>query len=317
MPLAIKTNHLAKRYRANTAVKNLNLSVKKGEFFSLLGPNGAGKSTTLGVLTTVIKPSSGEAFVLNRSVTKEPQKVRSQVGVLFQNSMLDRDLTVYDNLDFQARLHGFTGNTKRRLIKEALSLAGLANRSQFRVRHLSGGMQRRLEIFRALLHHPKILFLDEPTTGLDPEVRKIIWDKLAQLKEKDHLTIVLTTHYLDEADYLSDEVAIIDQGSIKAIGRPNHLKRSLGGDIVHTILVGASRQLQQQLQRGLGNIFDFSQKNETVSFKIKHGEDRVPQIVKALEKNSAAIKSFQIKAPSLDDVFLSVTGHRLRYENST
>ncbi len=317
MDTAIKTKHLTKRYHAQTAVKNANLSIQSGKVFSLLGPNGAGKSTMLGMLTTATRPSRGQAWVLGNSIRTQQKKVRSIIGVLFQNSMLDRELTVWANLDFQAKLHGLHGSRKNQLVKQALTLSGLTNRSQLKVRHLSGGMQRRLEIFRALIHQPKILFLDEPTTGLDPEVRKMIWDKLQELKEQDHLTIVLTTHYLDEADILSDEIAIIDQGTIKAQGSPRHLKESLGGDIVKSNLGEVSPELENDLKANFEEMSDFKNDNGQVSFKVKRGETKVPMIVRVLEKNTRRINSFQINKPSLDDVFLSITGHSLKHENNS
>ncbi len=316
MALAIETSHLTKRYRAFVAVKDLNLKIPEGQVFSLLGPNGAGKSTTLGMLTTVIKPSSGSAKVMGFATDKESQLVREQIGVLFQTSMLDSELSAYTNLNFQARLHGIRRPERYRRIADSLKLAGLKNRSRLKVEHLSGGMQRRLEVARTLIHHPKVLFLDEPTTGLDPEVRKYIWHELERLRNNYNLTIVLTTHYLDEADTLADTVAIIDKGSVKALGSPTELKKNIGGEIVRANLVEPSKQLATELQR-LPDVKDIEQTNGKIIFRIKGGDQRVPQIVSILQNNSKQIKSFQLQAPSLDDVFLAVTGHSIKNENSS
>jgi ABC-2 type transport system ATP-binding protein len=222
--LAIETRNLTKEFNGLIAVNNVSFEVKEDEIFSLLGPNGAGKTTTIKMLATLLKPTKGEAKVWGYDVLKQRDEVRNSIGIVFQEPALDNRLTGYENLDFHARLYGLDSKTRKKRIQEVLNLVELEDKANVIVRNYSGGMQRRLEIARGLMHYPKVLFLDEPTLGLDPQTRHRIWDYILKLNQKEKITIILTTHYMEEADYLCQRVGIIDFGKIVALDTPQNLK---------------------------------------------------------------------------------------------
>jgi ABC-2 type transport system ATP-binding protein len=313
--MAIQTSHLTKRYNGTIAVRDMSLSVRRGIVFGLLGPNGAGKSSTIGVLTTLLKPSNGDALVAGHSVVSKPRDVRRSIGLVHQFSMLDRDLSVWENLDFQARLYRMSAKTRRSRIAAALHVAGLEDREYTRVEFLSGGMRRRLEIARGLLHQPTVLFLDEPTAGLDIQARRAVWDELRRLRAARAVTIVLTTHYLEEADALCDEVAIIDHGRIMAQGSPDRLKEQLGGDTVRARLTEPDPALLQNLKK-ISGITEVKIDGDSVTCQLERGAQRVPEIVATLQRGSKQLRSFHVQPPSLDDVFLARTGHRMKEPNA-
>ncbi|MFY9750326.1 MAG: ATP-binding cassette domain-containing protein, partial [Methanoregula sp.] len=228
----IETKKLTKTYTALTAVDNLDMKIEKGEVFGLLGPNGAGKSTTLLMLTTLIPPTSGTALVNNFDIIQEPDRVRKSIGIVFQDPSSDEVLTGYENLKLHGLLYDMDAKLREERIVEVLALVDLTGRKDDMVKKYSGGMRRRLELARGLMHHPEILFLDEPTLGLDPQTREHIWEYIKKLATEKHITIIITTHYMDEADRLCDRLAIIDRGKIVALGSPDQLKKDLGGDIV-------------------------------------------------------------------------------------
>ena len=308
---AITTSALTKRYKQQLAVDGLTLDVPAGSVFGLLGPNGAGKSTTLGMLTALLKPTSGDAWVAGHSITTEAAAVRRAVGIVFQEEMIDFDLTAMQNLEIHARLHHIPARERTAAVDHALSVAKLSDRAKNRVKTFSGGMRRRLEIARGLMHAPKVLFLDEPTLGLDIEARKEIWLEVQELRERSDITVILTTHYLEEADELSDVVAIIDRGRIKAQGAPGELKAKLGGDIVSAKLTGDLEQTKRALQNVSG-VKNMKTSGSKIVFRISDGESRVPEIISALQKDGRSLQSFHLQPPSLDDVFLEATGHHLK-----
>ena len=228
----ISTKNLTKKFEKLIAVDNLNLEINEGEIFGLLGPNGAGKTTTIFMLTTLKPPTSGTATINNYDIVKDSDKVRKSIGIVFQDPSSDEILTGYENLKLHGWLYDMPDDLKERRIKEVLELVDLTNRKDDLVKKYSGGMRRRLELARGLMHHPRVLFLDEPTLGLDPQSRDYIWSYIEKLAKEEKITIVLTTHYMDEADKLCDRLAIIDYGKIVILGTPEELKKELGGDII-------------------------------------------------------------------------------------
>lgn len=262
------------------------------------------------MLTTLLKPSGGEALVNGYSIRHASRRVRENIGVVFQNSTIDRDLSILDNLSFGARLFRMSAADRSAQINRVLTVTGLEVRAREKALTLSGGLRRRLEIARALLHTPKVLFLDEPTTGLDPESRRTIWHELVRLRNENDLTIVLTTHYLEEADQLADFVAIIDDGRIKTQGTPAELKRGLGGDVVRAMVQNPRPTLAAELKE-LSEVQKINVEDGKIYIRIKKGRAQVPAIVGILSRNGTKIESFQIQPPSLDEVFFSVTGHSI------
>jgi len=306
---AILVENLTKSFNGFKAVDSISLEVSEGEVFGLLGPNGAGKTTTIKILVTLLKPTSGKAFVAGYDVVKRAEEVRKRIGVVFQEPTLDLELTAVENLDFHGRLYGMDGRSRRRRIKEVLELVGLEDKANVLVKNFSGGMQRRLEIARGLMHEPEILFLDEPTLGLDVQTRRRIWEYIESLKESG-VTVVITTHYIEEAERLCDRVAIIDLGRIIAIGSPNKLRKLVGGDLI-TLEVD-----------GNVNFSDFNisiaekvtVRNGIVEMTVKNGEEAIPLIIESLQSKGVKIKSVSLRRPTLEDVFVSLTGRRIRDE---
>lgn len=315
MTYAIEAERLTKRYRSQHAVKNLNLQVPQGTVFGMLGPNGAGKSTTLGMLTTLLRPTSGTARVAGLDVTREPRAVRAAVGIVFQEEMLDLDLSVRANLDLHARLHHVPHADRATRIKSALQLAGLSERATTKAGQLSGGLRRRLEIARGLMHTPQVLFLDEPTVGLDIESRRSIWREVRSLRKRGDVTIVLTTHYLEEADELCDIVAIVDRGAVRAQGSPDELKRNLGGDVVRARLDQPAPNLKSALS-ALPGVHGVEIRDGRVLCTVTGGEEQTPKLFATLQQYSGRVRSFQVEPPSLDDVFLKITGRTLRDQDA-
>lgn len=221
----IEVKGLVKKFKEFTAVDNISFSVKKGEIFAFLGPNGAGKTTTIKILTTLLKETSGSVFVDDFDVNKHKNNVRKSIGIVFQDPSVDDDLTAYENMEFHGVLYGVPSNIRKQRIEQLLHFIGLWERKDDLVKHFSGGMKRRLEIARSLVHHPKIIFLDEPTSGLDPQTRNNIWDYIKKLNKDEKMTVFFTTHYIDEAEKVANNVAIIDKGKIVAQGIPSELKK--------------------------------------------------------------------------------------------
>ncbi len=231
----IQTQNLTKCFGSYTAVRNISLEIKKGEVFGFLGPNGAGKTTFLSMLCTILRPTFGSALINGYDVIKESAQVRQSIGIVFQDPSVDSDMTAWENLQMHADLYSVPVSEQKERIHEVLELVGLSDRADHFLYTYSGGMRRRLEIARGLLHYPKVLFLDEPTIGLDPRSREYVWNYIRKIRKREDMTIILTTHYMEEADQLCDRVAIIDQGIIVALDTPKGLKEMVGGDTIGSV----------------------------------------------------------------------------------
>ncbi|MDA8211573.1 MAG: ATP-binding cassette domain-containing protein [Clostridia bacterium] len=301
----IEVQKLSKEFKGVKAVNEVSFDVAQGEIFGFLGPNGAGKSTTIKMLCTLQKPSSGRAILNGFDVVKEAREVRKSIGLVFQDPSLDDNLTAEENLDFHGRIYGVEGKARRARIDEVLELIELSDRKKNLVKTFSGGMKRRLEIGRGFLHYPKVLFLDEPTVGLDPQTRNAIWEYIHQLKVKEKLTIFLTTHYMDEAENC-DRIAIIDKGEIVALATPAELKETLGGDVVRLVTVN-NQLAKKELVTKLG-IFAQEELGGLV-FQVTEGEQFIPRLFKELDSE---ILTVTLAKPTLDDVFLKITGREIR-----
>src|SRR5256714_6438144 len=303
----IEAKGLVKKYGQLEAVRGIDLEVKQGEIFGFLGPNGAGKSTTISMLCTLLKPTAGSASVAGIDVVHDPARVRQRIGLVFQDPSLDDQLTGRENLEFHAFIYSVPAEQRRERIDKMLELLQLTDRASSQVRTYSGGMKRRLEIARGMLHEPEILFLDEPTLGLDPQTRQTIWNHLNELRSRKGITIFMTTHYMDEAEYC-DRIAIIDRGKIVALGTPDELKAMVGGDVV-TITSTAPGAAAKEIEDMLG--VKPARDNGTLRMEVPDGKAFVPRLVREL---SAPVDTVTLRRPSLDDVFLKLTGRAIRDE---
>ncbi len=301
----IQAKGLVKRYGAIEAVRGIDLEVRAGEIFGFLGPNGAGKSTTISILCTLLRPTAGSARVAGIDVVYDPAGVRQRIGLVFQDPSLDDQLTGRENLEFHAFIYSVPASARRRRIDEMLELLQLTDRAGSQVRTYSGGMKRRLEIARGMLHEPQILFLDEPTLGLDPQTRQSIWTHLNELRSRKGITIFMTTHYMDEAEYC-DRIAIIDRGNIVALGTPDQLKAMVGGDVV-TMTSSQPDAAAREIQEVLG--VTAARDNGTLRMEVADGKAFVPRLVREL---IAPVDTVSMRRPSLDDVFLKLTGRAIR-----
>ena len=303
--LAIKVSGLTKSYGEIEAVRGIDFEVPAGETFGFLGPNGAGKSTTIKILCTLAKPTSGDAWVAGRNVRTERDAVRRNIGLVFQDTTLDNYLTGVQNLRFHAELYGVPAAAVAPRMRQVLEMVDLWDRRDSLVMTYSGGMQRRLEIARGLLHAPHVLFLDEPTVGLDPQTRSSIWEYINDLKTREDITIFLTTHYMDEAEHC-DRIAIIDHGQIVAIDTPEALKASVGKDRVQ-IHTDNDAAAIEELASAFG--IEAAVHDGAVTFSVSSGEQFVPQLFVRL---TVPIRTVSVSRPSLDDVFMSYTGTTIR-----
>ncbi len=305
----IQAQGLVKRYKEVEAVRGIDLEVRHGEIFGFLGPNGAGKSTTISILCTLLRPTAGSARVAGIDVVHDPARVRQRIGLVFQDPSLDDQLTGRENLEFHAFIYSVPASERTRRIDEMLALLQLTDRASSLVRTYSGGMKRRLEIARGMLHQPQILFLDEPTLGLDPQTRQSIWTHLNELRDSKGITIFMTTHYMDEAEFC-DRIAIIDRGNIVALGTPDELKAMVGGDVV-TITSSRPDEASAEITEMLGvtPIRD----NGSLRMEVPDAKVFVPRLVRELK---APVDTVTLRRPSLDDVFLKLTGHAIRDEEA-
>lgn len=309
--LAIEVKNLTKEFDGLKAVNNISFKVEEREIFGLLGPNGAGKTTTIKMLTTLLYPTSGEAKVWGYNILKERNQVRNSIGIVFQEPALDNRLTGYENLDFHARLYGLDKKTRQERIKEVLEMVELKDKENIVIRDYSGGMQRRLEIARGLMHYPKVLFLDEPTLGLDAQTRRRIWEYILKLNQKEKVTIILTTHYMEEADYLCQGAAIIDYGKIVAQDTPENLKNLLGGDVI-SIEVSSPREAFETF-KDFSWVKKITRHNSIIDLNVEEGEKKIPLLMKIDQKGAGfEIKSVSLRKPTLEDVFLHFTGKTIR-----
>nr|CBH37576.1 ABC transporter, ATP-binding protein [uncultured archaeon] len=309
----IEVTDLIKRFNSNgisfAAVDQITFTVEEREIFALLGPNGAGKTTLIKILTTLLKPTSGMAKVAGFDVTKDKEKVRASIGIVFQEPALDRRLTGRENLDFHARMYGIKRGERERRVAELLKLVELEEKADIVVDKYSGGMNRRLELARGFIHHPKVLFLDEPTLGLDTQTRRRTWDYIKQLNEREGVTIVLTTHYMEEAEYLCDRVGIIDRGKIIVLDSPKKLVDLIGLDLV-TLELNTSNAAG--IFENLDFVTDVQAHNGFVTLKMERADLRIPTIMEHARESGLEIKSVNMRKPSLEDVFLHFTGRRIR-----
>ena len=315
MNYAIETDRLTKRFGELVAVDSVSLQVRQGEIFGLLGPNGAGKTTIISMLVTMKKPTSGSAKVNGFDVVAQPQEVRKSIGIVFQDPSLDEELTAYENLEMHAAMYGIDSAHRDGRIKEVLRTVELEDRINDVVKTYSGGMRRRLEIARGLLHAPKILILDEPTVGLDPQTRNRVLDYVKKLKEQYGMTVILTTHYMDEADAICDRIAIVDHGKMAKLDTSQVLKDSLGGDVVE-ILTSKPEELASALSSGK-IAKKVHVKENSVSITVDMGEKKIPAILELAAKKSIPVDSVSLHKPTLEDVFLHYTGHEIRDEAGT
>lgn len=310
----VKVDNLTKKFGDLIAVNKISFNIKEGEIFGLLGPNGAGKSTTISMLATILKPTSGFATVNNFDITKDEDEVRQSIGVVFQDPSLDNELTAYENMNFHGRLYHIPKKLRRERIDQLLRLVGLEDRKNDLVKTFSGGMWRRLEIARGLMHSPKVLFLDEPTIGLDPQTRNHIWEYIQKLNKEKGITIILTTHYMDEADKLCNNLAIINRGKIVATGNPKDLKKSIGGDVI-TIESTKISRLKPKIKK-FSWIKNIQEHDNSMTINLNDAEKHVAEIVKISDKERIPIDSISIHEPSLEDVFLHFTGTTIHEEEA-
>ncbi len=301
--------NLSKRFGQLTAVDRVSFRVTSGEIFGFLGPNGAGKTTTINMLCTLLSPTSGRATVNGYDIVKQQSEVRRSIGLVFQEPTLDEYLTAEQNLRFHAYAYKVPREVREKRISELLELVELSDRRRSQVRTFSGGMKRRLEISRGLLHHPRVLFLDEPTLGLDPQTRRNIWDHIRTLRQQNNLTIFLTTHYMDEAENC-DRITIIDHGHIIALDTPDKLKDALGGDVV-TLKAEDNATAMAELKEkyNLSPIIE----NGAIIFSVPQGEKFLPKLMRHLK---SPLLSIGVRRPTLDDVFLKLTGRAIRDEDA-
>jgi ABC-2 type transport system ATP-binding protein len=314
VPNAVEVNSLGKTYGALKAVDSVSLSIKTGSIFGLLGPNGAGKTTLISMLVTMRRPTSGRAEVNGFDVSKQPGSVRRSIGIVFQDPSLDEELTALENLEIHAAMYGVPKQERARRIEEVAKLVGLEKKLKVVVKTFSGGMKRRLEIARGLVHSPKILFLDEPTLGLDPQTRAGIWEYIKRLNEAEKITIILTTHYMDEADGVCSRIAIIDAGKIIAMDSPENLKNALGGDVV-SIKCSNTENCTEQLSQ-LKWVKSAVKHDGFIDVRVEKGEEKIPKILQLIEKQGITVESVSLRKPSLDDVFLHYTGRTIREEEA-
>ncbi len=309
----ISIKNLTKQFDNLVAVDHISFKVKKGEIFGLLGPNGAGKTTTVNMLCTLLTPTSGYAKVDEHDVYKNKVEIRKSIGLVFQEPALDSYLTARENLEFHAMIYGMEKKERNKRIDEMLNLVELKDKADELIGNFSGGMKRRLEIARGLIHKPKILFLDEPTLGLDVQTRRHIWGYINKLNKKEKITIILTTHYLEEADRLCDRIAIIDHGRIIVTDSPHKLKEKLGGDIISLKINNNFSRFANELGR-LKWIREVkaSKGNMNLFLTVKEGNRAIPKIVYLAQKLKIKINEIDLHKPSLEDVFVHFTGSSIR-----
>lgn len=306
----IEVKNLTRKFGKITAVDDITFDVKSGEVFGFLGPNGAGKTTTINIICTLLHPDSGKVQVCGFDVYKDKMKIRDSIGLVFQDPSLDDRLTAMENLNFHSLLYNVPRDKVRERIDEVLKMVDLQARNNELVRNYSGGMRRRLEIARGLIHYPKILFLDEPTIGLDPQTRNKIWDYLMKLKQKEDITIFLTTHYMEESE-ICDRIAIIDMGKIIALDTPDRLKAQAGCDVI-TLKSKDNDALVKYLKENFGSKIE--RKDDILKLEVKKSASMVPAIIK---KSPVDILEISARKSTLNDVFLNLTGREIREETAS
>jgi ABC-2 type transport system ATP-binding protein len=313
---AVEVTHITRRYGSVTAVDDISFSVDEGEIFGFLGPNGAGKTTLIRMLTTRLMPTDGSARVGSFDVVRHPDDVRKAIGVVPQAMTSDLDLTGYENMDIYGRFYGIPTQIRKERIRDLLEKVGLTARANDLVATYSGGMRRRLEIARVLVHHPKILFLDKPSIGLDPQSRRVVGDFLKDLRNENNVTIFLTTHYMEEAEALCGRVAIIDGGKIIALGTPEELKARIpGNDIVTFVLEDGSDSLCPELS-SLPYVHEVKTDNGELQVYLDYGAQNLTELIDRIKSHGSKILSVSIRKQSLEDVFIHFTGKSIRDEET-
>ncbi len=310
---AVTVNDLSKKFGDFVAVDRISFEIAQGEIFGLLGPNGAGKTTILSMLATMLDPTSGSAEVFGHHITRDEDGVRRSIGIVFQDPSLDEELTAWENMDFHGRLYRIPKKVRSARITELLDLVGLTERRSDLVKTYSGGMRRRLEIARGLLHRPKVLFLDEPTLGLDPQTRNYLWEYIEKLSKEMNITVIITTHYMDEADRLCGRVGIIDNGRIVALDTPEHLKKQIGGDVVTVTSPDSSIPLAGLTVPWIVKVEDY---DGFFCIALHDVEEHLSELMKMLISSGIRMTSVSIHKPTLEDVFLHYTGRSIRNEEA-
>ena len=313
---SVETRSLSKSFGTVTAVNDISFAVESGEIFGFLGPNGAGKSTTIMILTTLLKPTSGQALVFGFDVMTQPKQVRQSIGYVQQESTVDEYLTGKENLLLQARLNHIPKDQIDKRIDEVLELIELSDKQNDPVVTYSGGMRKRLDIAGGLLHRPKVLFLDEPTVGLDIQTRRKIWEYIKKIHEEFEMTIFLTTHYMEEADQLCDRIGIIDRGKIQVIDSPENMKNAMGNEVISlTFENGNSANFLSQL-RQIDLIKKINEDNNKLTIFASKGTEVIPKIFQISSELQIKIITISLTQPTLDDVFISYTGHEIRDDDT-
>ncbi|WP_244199348.1 ATP-binding cassette domain-containing protein [Halobacillus trueperi] len=309
----IVVEHLTKTFKKRNvqAVKDVSFEVEEGEFFAFLGPNGAGKSTTVQILTTLINATTGKAEVAGHDVIREPEKVRRYIGVALQETGVDPDLTGREMIELQANIFGFRKEEGKKRAQELLEIVQLTEAAERRIGNYSGGMRRRLDLALTLVNEPKILFLDEPTTGLDPSNRMAIWDELRRLNEEVGTTIFLTTQYLEEADSLAHRISIINDGEIVATGTPKELKAQIGNDLITLTLKDEKQQSEavEYLRGQMGDVDVINRQNKVLIY-VEEGTKQLLEVVRLFDQEGYEIEDIQLSSPTLDDIFLKITSEK-------
>ncbi|MBA4371347.1 MAG: ABC transporter ATP-binding protein [Thermodesulfovibrio sp.] len=306
----ISVENITKRFGNITAVDGITFGVEENSIFGFLGPNGAGKTTTISILCTLLDPTSGKAFLNGHDCSTESDAVRKSIGIVFQDSSLDKDLTARENLTFHARLYRVARAERKQRVEAALEFAGLQDRADDLIKKFSGGMKRRLEVARGLIHRPKVLFLDEPTLGLDPQSRAGLWEFITELPKKHEITIFMTTHYMEEAE-VCDQIAIIDKGKIIASGTPQSLKKLVGGDVIY-LRTSDNTKAADTLQKLFG--LEAAEKDGEIFISTPRGDSCIPSIIREI---GDTVLSVRMQRPTLNDVFLKLTGKAIREEIQT
>ncbi|HSB56184.1 MAG TPA: ATP-binding cassette domain-containing protein [Nitrosopumilaceae archaeon] len=309
----IEVRNLTKKFKSFVAVDSVNLKIKKGELFGLLGPNGAGKTTLINMLSTILYPSSGDALI-NGHRLKDQDKVRNSIGMVFQDPTLDDELTARENLDIHGSLYHMPREFRKKRIEDVLDLVDLKDKAEKQIKTFSGGMKRRLEIARGMMHTPKILFLDEPTLGLDPQTRRTVWEHIEKLNKEQNLTIILTTHYLEEADYLCDRIGIIDHGKIVALDTPENLKKVLRADVLFFKTKDQNRLAEVLTDKNFG---ESTILGDGLNVSTDNGDGVIPEIFAIASKNGIKIDSVTLQKSTLEDVFIHYTGRKIREEEAS
>jgi len=312
----IIVKELTKKFGEFTAVDSVSFSIETGELFGLLGPNGAGKTTIINMLTTLLLPTAGDAEIAGYDLRRDPARIRNNIGIIFQDPSLDIGLTGRENLEFHAMMYSIGSDERKKRIREVLDVVGLTDKADILVENYSGGMKRRLEIARGLIHYPKVLFLDEPTLGLDAQTRRSIWEHIRKLNRNYGTSVILTTHYMEEADYLCDRIAIIDQGKIIALDTPSGLKNRLRGDCVSLEIEGKADIFSAVLEEK-DWVKEVVQNGKMLDVIISDYEKNIPDIFQTAGGLGIGISSINFNKPSLEDVFLRLTGSTIREQEGS